>query len=269
MEERYEGRATGVRWERGKPRSIDQNTTTGPIGKGRASPAFPIVDESNSAPTTEQEAMKMEKQQKQAPTFTIRPASRKPKSIPRVPEDGVAQSPTRIEGACGRTTPRRPRRTKMRVERTLPNGRDSRWTWTVIPQPKVRHTRRTPHRRKKKETEARPYDWKRQKRRKKQRQTYRQNRRHGKKMRARTKIQKRWRAQMKQVTMVLHMQMTRPHPKKPHPLQSCDRVVFTCIPCYVACATSLQPLCNLCKRSLSRGCTHLHTGCTSYLRRKR
>ena len=56
-------------------------------------------------------------------------------------------------------------------------------------------------------------------------------------MRARTKIQKKWRAQTKQVTMVLHMCMRRPHPKKPRPLQRCDTVVFTRIPCYVACAT--------------------------------
>ena len=73
----------------------------------------------------------------------------------------------------------------------------------------------------------------------------------------------------KKVTMVLHMQMRQPHPKQTHPLQRCDTVVFTRIPCYVACATSVQPLCNLCKRSLSRGCTHLHTGCTSYLHRTR
>ena len=75
------------------------------------------------------------------------------------------------------------------------------------------------------------------------------------------------RAQTKQVTMALHMQTRRPHPKRPHPLQRCDTVGFTRIPCYAACATSVQRLCNLCKHSPSRGCTHLHTGCTSYLRR--
>ena len=72
---------------------------------------------------------------------------------------------------------------------------------------------------------------------------------------------------MKQVTMAHRMQMSRPHPKRPHRLRRCDTVVFTGIPSYVVCATSAQPLCNLCKHSLSGGCTHLHTGCTSYLRR--
>ena len=69
--------------------------------------------------------------------------------------------------------------------------------------------------------------------------------------------------------MVLSMQMSRPHPKKPHPLQRCDTVVFTRILCYVACAPIVQPLCNWCKQSHSSSCTHLHTGCTSYLRRTR
>ena len=72
---------------------------------------------------------------------------------------------------------------------------------------------------------------------------------------------------MKQVAMAHRMQMSRPHPKRPHPPRSRDTVVFTRIPCYMACATSVQPLCNLCKHSLLRGCTHLHTGCTSYLHR--
>ena len=72
---------------------------------------------------------------------------------------------------------------------------------------------------------------------------------------------------MKQVTMAHRMQMSWPHPKRPHPPRRCDTVVFTRIPCYIACATSVQPLCNLCRHSLSRRCTHLHTGCTSYLRR--
>ena len=88
-------------------------------------------------------------------------------------------------------------------------------------------------------------------------------------MRARAKLQKKWRAQTKQVTMVLHMQSRRPHPKKPHLLQRCDIGVFTGIPFYVAGATSVQPLCSLWKRSLSRGCTRLHTSCTSYLSRTR
>ena len=58
-------------------------------------------------------------------------------------------------------------------------------------------------------------------------------------------------------------------PKKPHPLQRCDTVVFIRIPCYVVCGTTVQPFCNVCKWSLSRGCTQLHTGCTTYLRRTR
>ena len=72
---------------------------------------------------------------------------------------------------------------------------------------------------------------------------------------------------MKQVTMAHRMQMSSPHPKRPHPPRRCDTVVFTRITCYIACATGVQPLCNLCKHSLSRSCTHLHTGCISYLRR--
>ena len=44
--------------------------------------------------------------------------------------------------------------------------------------------------------------------------------------------------------------------------------MFTHIRCYVACATSVQPLCNSCKHLLSPGRRHLHTGCTSYLPRK-
>ena len=88
-----------------------------------------------------------------------------------------------------------------------------------------------------------------------------------KKMRVPTKIQKKRRAQTKHVTMAHHMQMNRPHPKKTHPPPRCDTVVFTRLPCYVACATSVQPLCNFCKHSLSRSCTHLHTGCTFHLRR--
>ena len=72
---------------------------------------------------------------------------------------------------------------------------------------------------------------------------------------------------MKQLTMAHRMLMRRPHPNRPNPPRRCDTVVFTRIPCYVACATSVRPLCNFCKHSLSRGCTHLHTGCTSYLRR--
>ena len=39
------------------------------------------------------------------------------------------------------------------------------------------------------------------------------------------------------------------------------------IPCYIACATSVQRLCDLCKHPLPRGCTHLHTGGTSHLHR--
>ena len=157
----------------------------------------------------------------------------------------------------------------MGVEQTPPNGRDSRWNRIAIPPPKERHTRRSPHRRKRKETEARAYNRKRQRRRKTKRRKYRHNRKHGKKVRARTKIQKKWTAQTKEAIMVLHMQRSRLHPKKPHPLQRCDTLVFTRIPCCVVCATSVQPLCNLCKRSPSRGCNHLHTGCTSYLRRTR
>ena len=72
---------------------------------------------------------------------------------------------------------------------------------------------------------------------------------------------------MKQVTMAHRMQMSLPHSKRPHLPRRCDTVVFTRIPCYVACATSVQPFYNLCKHSLLRDCTHLHTGCTSYLRR--
>ena len=72
---------------------------------------------------------------------------------------------------------------------------------------------------------------------------------------------------MKRVTMANHMQISQPHQKRPHPPRRCDTVVFTCIPCYVAWATSVQPLCNLCRHSRSCGCTHLHTRCTPYLRR--
>ena len=86
-------------------------------------------------------------------------------------------------------------------------------------------------------------------------------------MTTRTEIQKKRRAQTKQVTMAHRMQTSRPHPEGPHPPRRFDTVVFTRIPCHVACASSVQPLCNLCKHSLSRGCTYLHTGCTSYLRR--
>ena len=150
---------------------------------------------------------------------------------------------------------------------TLPNGRDLRWNRIAIPHPRVRHTRRSPHRRQRRETEAKAYNGPRQRRRQTQRRTYCRNRKRGRKMRAQTKIQKKRRAQMKQVTMAHHMQMSRPHPKRPHLPRRCDKVVFPRIPCYVACATSVQPLCNLCKHSLSRGCTHLHSGCTSYLRR--
>ena len=50
---------------------------------------------------------------------------------------------------------------------------------------------------------------------------------------------------MKQVTMAHRMQMSRPHPKWPHPPRRCDTVVFTRTPCYIACATSVQLLCVL------------------------
>ena len=155
----------------------------------------------------------------------------------------------------------------MGVGQTRPNVRDLRWNWIAIRQPKVRHTRGSPPRSKRRETVARAYNRTRQRRRKTQRRAYHHNRKRGTKMGARSKIQKKGRAQTKQVTMANHMQMSRPHPKRPHPSQRCDTVLLTRIPCCVACATSVQPLCNLCKHSLSRGCTHLHTGCTSYLRR--
>ena len=61
-----------------------------------------IADESDWAPPTEHKPMKLEKQEKPAPPpATARSARRKPKSVPRVTKDDVAQSPTRIEGACG------------------------------------------------------------------------------------------------------------------------------------------------------------------------
>ena len=90
------------------------------------------------------------------------------------------------------------------------------------------------------ETEARAYNRTRPRGRKKQRQTYRHKRRHGKKMRGGTRIQKKRRAQTKDVTMAHHMQMSQPHLKKPHRPPRCDTVVFTRIPCYVACAIFFQ-----------------------------
>ena len=60
-----------------------------------------------------------------------------------------------------------------------------------------------------------------------QRRTYRHTRKHGKKIRAQTKIQKKKRAQTKHVTMAHHMQLSRPHPKKSHLLPRCDSVMFT------------------------------------------
>ena len=62
----------------------------------------PIVDERGWAPPTEHKPMKMEKQEKPAPPpATARSARRKPKSVPRVTKNDVAQGPTRIQGACG------------------------------------------------------------------------------------------------------------------------------------------------------------------------
>ena len=64
--------------------------------------AHPVVDESDRAPPTEHKPMKIEKQKKPAPPpATARSARRKPKSVPPLTEDDVAQGPTRIEGACG------------------------------------------------------------------------------------------------------------------------------------------------------------------------
>ena len=62
----------------------------------------PIVDESDWAPTTEQEQMKMEKQGRHAPPRPPPiPQGGSTKSIPHVADDDVAQRPTRIKGACG------------------------------------------------------------------------------------------------------------------------------------------------------------------------
>ena len=67
----------------------------------------------------------------------------------------------------------------------------------------------------------------RQRSRKLQRGTYHHDCKQGKKMRARTRIQKKRRAETKQLTMAHHMQMSRPHQKKPHPPPRCDTIVFT------------------------------------------
>ena len=75
--------------------------------------------------------------------------------------------------------------------------------------------------------EARAYNQMHQRRRKVQKQAYRHNHKRGTKMRARTKIQKKSRVQMKQVTMAHRMQMSRLHPKRPDAPRRCGTFVFT------------------------------------------
>ena len=167
----------------------------------------PIVDESDWALSTEHKPMKKEKQEKPAPP---RP--------PPVPQGGSQKashvSPKmmllKAQQALKERVANDTKKTKKKKDgrgQTRANGRDLRSNRIAIRRPEVRHTRRSPQRRKRREMEARAYNQTRQSRRKAQRRAY-----HNRK-RARDKIQKKRRAQMKQVTMAHRMQMSRPHLK--------------------------------------------------------